>query len=160
MSPLPITSQPTADAIPSQLAGLTENNIRDLVLHFYGRIQKDPMLAPIFAGKISRDAWPRHLDRMTDFWSSVLLRSGRYRGNPTARHAALPELSPHHFERWLELFASTTHDLFDADQAEHISELARNMGQGLQRAIGLSAASRPGPIFPAQGPSIRSRVKS
>ena len=33
-------------------------------------------------GAIKPEAWPRHLGKMCDFWSSTLLRTGRYDGRP------------------------------------------------------------------------------
>lgn len=134
MPSLPIHSQPLAAPAPLA-ADLSEAQIRELVTCFYGRVQEDPILAPVFATKIAPDAWPSHLDRMTEFWSQVLLRTASYRGNPVAKHAALPELGPHHFERWLELFGATTRDLFENAEAERIAQLAHRMGQGLQNAI-------------------------
>lgn len=127
---------------PPVPADLSKPQIRELVTRFYQRVQEDPLLAPVFAAKIAPEAWPRHLDRMTEFWSQVLLRSSGYRGNPVARHAALPELGPHHFERWLELFGETTLELFGDDEGERIAQLARRMGQGLQRAIAMAAGSQ------------------
>src|SRR6185437_7027464 len=44
-----------------------------------------------------------HLQTMCDFWSSVLLMTGRYHGQPMRKHAPLP-IGGVHFDRWLELF--------------------------------------------------------
>ena len=143
MPSLPIHSQPPA--APPVPADLTKSRIRELVTHFYQRVRSDPMLAPVFADTIAPEAWPQHLDRMTEFWSQVLLRSTGYRGNPVARHAALPELGPQHFERWLELFRETTLELFGADEGVRIAQLAHRMGKGLQRAIAMANESHSTP---------------
>ena len=42
------------------------------------------MLGPIFNNAIAD--WPEHLEKLTAFWSSVMLTSGRYKGNPMAAH--------------------------------------------------------------------------
>jgi hemoglobin len=45
---------------------------------------------------------------MCDFWSSVLLATGRFRGNPVGAHRAVPGIAPEHFDRWIELFQATS----------------------------------------------------
>jgi hemoglobin len=90
---------------------VTEASIREMVERFYGDVRDDDLLGPMFARHMSAD-WPEHLDRMVDFWSSVLLASGRFRGNPRARHHAIPGLRPDHFDRWLELFEDVVMRIF------------------------------------------------
>ena len=75
-----------------------EQDIRTMVETFYGRVQQDPMLGPVFERRIG-DTWPEHMTRMVDFWSNVLLGAGGYRGNPLEKHRAIPELCPEHFDR-------------------------------------------------------------
>jgi hypothetical protein len=41
------------------------------------------------------------LDKMYGFWSSVMLTTGRYKGNPLAVHGAVPDIDEAMFERWL-----------------------------------------------------------
>ena len=55
--------------------GIDEAMIERLVRAFYGRIRRDPLLAPVFAERI--DDWEPHLQRMCAFWSSVALLTGR-----------------------------------------------------------------------------------
>src|SRR3546814_13779599 len=59
--------------------------IHDVVHAFYGRIRQDAVLGPIFDGVI-QDRWDYHLAKMCDFWSSVLLMTGRYDGRPMPAH--------------------------------------------------------------------------
>ena len=83
-------------------AVLDEAMIRDVVHGFYDAIRKDDLLGPIFNAVIPSEGWGHHLEKMCDFWSSTLLRTGRYHGRPlpshwswyrlAARTAALPEL--------------------------------------------------------------------
>ena len=47
---------------------------------------------------------------MCAFWSSVALMSGRYHGQPMAKHLPLP-IDARHFDRWLALFETTARDL-------------------------------------------------
>jgi len=88
-------------------AVLDETMIHDVVHGFYDRIRGDDLLGPIFNRAIAPEKWPEHLQKMCDFWSSVLLRTARYAGRPLPPHLAIPELSEEHFRRWLTLFRGT-----------------------------------------------------
>jgi len=62
---------------------ISEDSIRQLVDAFYVKVRLDPELAPIFADAIPGD-WQPHLSKMYAFWSSVMLTTGRYKGNPSS----------------------------------------------------------------------------
>ena len=66
---------------PMEAQRPTEVEIRRKVHTFYARVRDDDLLGPVFEERIGTD-WDAHLDRMVDFWSTVLLASGRYRGDP------------------------------------------------------------------------------
>ena len=68
---------------------VSEDGIRQLVDAFYVKVRADPELAPIFAHAIPGD-WKPHLTKMYAFWSSVMLTTGRYKGNPVAKHLVIP----------------------------------------------------------------------
>ncbi|HEY3681048.1 MAG TPA: group III truncated hemoglobin [Bradyrhizobium sp.] len=113
---------------------VSEENIRRLVDGFYAKVRRDPELAPIFLRAIPGD-WRPHLNKMYAFWSSVMLTSGRYKGNPVVKHLALPGVQPVLFERWLELFNETSAELFeDAISAEFRAKAAR-IAESLQLAM-------------------------
>lgn len=97
--------------------GVDEAYISTLVDEFYTRVRADEMLGPIFARAITGD-WEPHLNTMKDFWSSMVLSTGRYDGRPLPKHMALPGLTPDHFTRWLELFYKTLQDTAPSQQAE------------------------------------------
>lgn len=86
---------------------VTELEIAELVDSFYGKIRNDLVLGPIFASAIGED-WGPHLEKMKAFWSSAMLASGTYKGNPMIVHMSLPRLTREHFDRWLELWRQTT----------------------------------------------------
>ena len=68
----------------------------------------DPKLAPIFERAISGGDWSLHLATMRDFWSSVMLTSGRYKGQPMAAHVQHEQhMTAENFARWLELWGDT-----------------------------------------------------
>src|SRR5262249_33051331 len=76
----------------------------------------DPLLGPIF-NRVIDGQWDTHLARMCDFWSSVLLMSGRFKGAPMQRHAVIEGLGKPHFERWLMLFRATVAEVDVGDDA-------------------------------------------
>jgi hemoglobin len=86
---------------------LDERMIHDVVHGFYDRIRADDLLGPIFNSVIRDEDWPRHLQKMCDFWSSGFLRSVRYTGRPLEPHLIIPDIGEAHFRRWLTLFRAT-----------------------------------------------------
>lgn len=91
---------------------VSEAQIERLVDEFYKKIRRDNALAPIFDKAIPGD-WDPHLAVMRKFWSSVMLTSGRYKGNPVAKHLQLAGMEPQLFDRWLALFRETCDELFE-----------------------------------------------
>ncbi|MDH7799192.1 MULTISPECIES: group III truncated hemoglobin [unclassified Beijerinckia] len=78
---------------------LDETMIHAVVHGFYNNIRKDELLGPIFNSAIAPEAWPHHLAKMCDFWSSTLRRTNRYEGHPLRPHLALPGIGEEHFRR-------------------------------------------------------------
>ena len=116
-----------ADAGP----GVTnEAEIETLVRSFYGRIRQDEMLGPVFNNAIHD--WEPHLLKMCDFWSSVMLTTGRYKGQPMRAHLKLKTVTPKHFDRWLMLFRETAEEVCDAETAERFIEKAARIAESLQ----------------------------
>jgi len=111
-------------------AAIDEAAIHALVHGFYARVREDAMLAPIF-NRVIGD-WDTHLAKMCDFWSSVMLMSGRFKGNPMVAHMRLKDARPEHFTRWLALFRTTAHELFADDVACAFIGRAENIARSLQ----------------------------
>ncbi|MGU3361993.1 group III truncated hemoglobin [Methylobacterium sp. M6A4_1b] len=114
---------------------LTEARLRTFLAAFYAKVRRDPLIGPVFARAIPDGDWPRHLAVIQDFWSSVLLRSGRYKGNPFGKHQGLGALTPAHFARWLALFEETARQMFPADVAALLTERANRIGDSLQAGL-------------------------
>lgn len=107
----------------------TEEEITALVHQFYARVRKDADLGPIFNGHI--DDWPAHLDKLVDFWSSILLRTGRFTGAPMPKHVALPGLKPELFHQWLSLWRLTASEQSNQDMAQLAVTAAERIAQSL-----------------------------
>lgn len=119
---------------------MLHNSIREATLQtflaaFYTKVQRDPLIGPVFARIIPDGDWPRHLTVIQDFWSSVLLKSGRYKGNPFGKHQRLAKLTPVHFARWLALFEQTAGEVFSADVAMLLTERANRIGDSLKAGL-------------------------
>jgi hemoglobin len=92
------------------------------------------LLRPIFEGAIG-DEWGPHLAKMKAFWSSVLLASRTYKGNPMIAHLKLPRLTDAHFERWLELWRETATALCENEISRMFISRAEMIGARLLGAI-------------------------
>ncbi len=113
---------------------LDDEGLKALVDTFYARVRADPALGPIFNDAISD--WPEHLDKLATFWSSVMLTSGRYKGQPVPAHVKHKDrITPALFDRWLALWAQTTDDLMAPDAAAALQDRARRIAQSLQLAM-------------------------
>ena len=112
-----------------------EAGIVRLVDAFYARVRRDPALGPVFDAAIAPAEWPVHLAKMYAFWSSVMLGSGRYKGNPVAVHAAVAGLAPELFPRWLDLFEVTAAELFAPAAAQRFADKARTIAESLRSAL-------------------------
>lgn len=115
--------------------GIDESMIEQLVRGFYARIREDALLGPIFDARIQD--WEPHLQRMCSFWSSVVLSSGVYHGQPMRMHLPLP-VEARHFDRWLELFEQTARELFSERIADYFIERARRIAMSLELGIATS----------------------
>jgi hemoglobin len=112
--------------------GIDEAMIDRLVRSFYARAQRDPLIGPVFDAHVGD--WEDHYARLTDFWSSVALMSGRYHGRPMAKHLPLPIDTPH-FNRWLELFVATAREVCPLAAAAHFIERAHRIADSLEMGI-------------------------
>lgn len=129
-----------AQIAPGTEAGVTEQMIAAVVRGFYAKARRDPALGPIFARAVPDEAWEAHLSRICDFWSAVLLMSGRFSGAPLSKHMALEGLTPALFDRWLALFAETAREVCPPGAAALFIARSEMIAQSLQ--LGIAAARR------------------
>jgi hemoglobin len=128
---------------PGAFLGVTEEMIHDLVHGFYAKIRTDPALGRIFNRQIRDEQWPEHLGKMCDFWSSVMLATGRYGGAPMPAHIRIPDIRPTHFARWLHLFGQTAREVCPPQAAEAFIARAEMIAQSLQLGIAASRGELP-----------------
>lgn len=101
-------------------------DIQLLVDSFYGKVNEDEMLSPIF-NKVAKVNWEKHLPIMYKFWGSNLFGERGYVGNPMDAHFRLnkkKKLTDENFNRWKSLFIETVDQLFDGEVAERAKKNA------------------------------------
>lgn len=111
-----------------------ERQIETVVRSFYGRVRDDAVLGPIFERAIGAD-WEPHLLKMFDFWSSVMLTSGRYKGQPMMVHMRLKTVRPEHFDHWLALFRTTVDEVCPGATADAFMERAMRIADSLRMGM-------------------------
>lgn len=132
-----------SDTANSERRGVDEASLRELVEQFYARVRADAALGPIFNDAVHD--WPEHLDRLADFWSSVMLGSGRYKGQPVpAHHKHVERISPELFDRWLTLWDEATSSLMTPGAAAALQDKARRIAESLQLALFFRLPARRG----------------
>jgi len=134
---------------PGVAAGVTEAMIHDLVHAFYAKIRTDPALGPIFNREIG-EGWDAHLAKLCDFWSSVLLMTGRFKGTPMAVHIGISDIRPTHFVRWLHVFKQTAEQLCPPPAAALFVAKSEMIAQSLQFGIAANRGEFP-PVRRANG---------
>ena len=110
---------------------MSEEQLSILVDRFYAKVREDSALGPIFNNAIAD--WPEHLEKLSAFWSSVMLTSGRYKGNPMASHLKHREaIRPAMFDRWLDLWRETARETLDEHGAAGVIAKAERIAESLQ----------------------------
>ena len=123
-------------------APITEAEISDLVDRFYSKVRQDPEIGPVFNDAVEN--WDAHLALLKDFWSTVLLTTGRYKGNPLLAHFQLP-IEDRYFARWLMLFQQTAGEVMPPAKAEIVVRRAEQIAANMKRVL----ATRPAAPEPA-----------
>jgi len=119
---------------PDIPADISEEDLDRVVRAFYDRVRDDARLGPIFNNAI--DDWEHHLRKLQAFWSSVMLWSGRYKGQPMAVHIGqAAHMTPAAFERWLQLWGETTDDLLEPAAAAALQDKASRIAESLSLGI-------------------------
>jgi hemoglobin len=113
---------------------LTDEMLERVVDRFYARVRQDQELGPLFLEAVHD--WPEHLAKLTAFWSSVMLSSGRYKGQPVPAHFKhRDQITPDLFNRWLTLWRETTSALLPPGPAAALQAKAERIAESLQLAL-------------------------
>ena len=130
----------------NDIEGVDEEGLGRLVTRFYARVRSDELIGPLFNDAI--DDWPEHLEKLTAFWSSLMLTSGRYKGRPLPAHIRHADsISPESFDRWLAIWRRTTDELMPPAAAAALQEkagrIAESLSLGIDFALGRGLQAAP-----------------
>src|SRR6218665_1013650 len=125
-------TEPQSNPFSTFHPSINEANIALLVRTFYGRAREDELIGPIFNAAVGD--WEHHLTQIADFWSSMMMKTGRYSGRPMRPHLVLP-LKAEHFDRWLQLFEPTAREIFPGDVADMFVIRARRIADSFEMGI-------------------------
>ena len=126
--------------------GVDRTSIGKLVREFYAKVRQNERLGSIFAREITGD-WEPHLEKMTDFWCSVILKSGDYHGRPVPAHIKLKDVTEADFDIWQALLGQTAAELFAPETAAVFVDRAERIAASLK----LVMFFRLGPAAPGEG---------
>lgn len=112
----------------------TTEDITKLMEHFYGRLLKNPIAAPVFA-EVDMEA---HMPKVVAFWEGLAFGTGQYKGSPFEPHVPLA-LKSEHFAIWLETFCSSMDEHFEGETAEMVKGRARSIATIFSHKLGISA---------------------
>ena len=124
--------------------GIDEEGLARLIGRFYAKVRADELIGPVFNDAI--DDWPEHLEKLTAFWSSLMLTTGRYKGTPMAAHLKhRARLTPAMFERWLGLWRETTAEEMPPQAAAAMQVKANRIAESFKLALMLKLDPAPVP---------------
>ncbi|MBX3684685.1 MAG: group III truncated hemoglobin [Rhodocyclaceae bacterium] len=109
---------------------LNRQALHELVHAFYADVRRDPSLGPVFDAAIGAH-WDTHLERMVEFWSTMMLDTRGFAGNVYGTHMKLEGVEPAHFERWMTLWYRHTAHGFKAMDRQRLRETAGMIGRSL-----------------------------
>jgi hemoglobin len=107
----------------------SRDDIAKLVSTFYVKVTPDPVIGKFFT-EVVQLSWEKHIPLIVDFWSTILLGEGNYRGNVMEAHQQLnarSKMEQHHFDRWLQLWEETVRELFAGTKAEEAVQRSQSI---------------------------------
>jgi hemoglobin len=110
----------------------SEMEIANVVDLFYAKVRLDPEIGPVFNDAVHN--WDAHVALLKDFWSTVLLATGRYKGNPLLAHFRLP-IEDRYFDRWLTLFSETANEAMQPNKAAILIHKANHIATNMRRVL-------------------------
>jgi hemoglobin len=117
-------------------AGLTEPLVRKVILAFYEKVRRDPILGPVFAEAIG-DNWDPHIERIVLFWLTATRIGRGYDGrNFMPVHLRNRSIRADQLPRWLELFRDTAAEHCSPQAASVLVDIAERMAETLEISLG------------------------
>ncbi|ATA89371.1 globin [Capnocytophaga stomatis] len=113
----------------------TREDVNKLVKAFYVQIRKHDLLGPIFNSHIAEEQWPAHLEKLTDFWETILFGVQKFKGSPSLKHIEVDKnlnygITQEHFNQWVSLWHETIDKMFEGEVAQRAKEASNQMAVG------------------------------
>ena len=109
----------------------SKENIALFVELFYGKMLKDPVLAPIFLDVANIDI-REHFGHIRAYWEKLLLGEEDYQRHTMNIHRALHSKRPltnADFQRWLDFFTATINENFSGPYADKARKIAHHIAE-------------------------------
>jgi len=109
----------------------SKEDVLKLVTLFYEKAIPDEVIGHFFTNVVQLD-FEKHIPKIAEFWSGILIGNSAYKGNPMEAHVKLNKLSPleqKHFDRWLHLWKQTIKEHFSGPKADEASGRAETIAQ-------------------------------
>lgn len=130
---------------------ITDERLSGLVERFYAKVRRDDQIGALFNAAVHD--WPKHLEKLTAFWSSVMLTSGHYKGDPMGAHTKhADKIMLPMFDRWLALWRETTEEEFELPAAQELQAKAERIAKSLKLALEYHATVNPAAVAAATAP--------
>ena len=120
---------------------ITKDNTSLLVMRFYTKVLKDEVISSFFIEKLGADMkntlWQKHIILLSDFWYTISLGKGDYRGNPFGPHLLIEGLKRESFESWLKIFFLTVDNIYTQEIALKFKEKSTIIAGNFMRNLRL-----------------------
>lgn len=120
---------------------ITKDNTSLLVMRFYTKVLKDEAISSFFIEKLGADMkntlWQKHILLLSDFWYTISLGKGDYRGNPFGPHLQIEGLKRESFESWLKIFFLTVDNIYTQEIALKFKEKSTIIAGNFMRNLRL-----------------------
>ena len=122
---------------------ITKENLNSMVVRFYTNILKDETVGAFFIKKFGKDMnnaqWKRHIELVSNFWTSIALPDNEYRGNPFSPDRLLMGIDTHTSGQWFKLFYEVVDGLYEPELADLLKERYSVMVGNFMRNLGFVA---------------------
>jgi hemoglobin len=113
---------------------VTEATFTMLVNSFHAGVRRELARRAIFVNAVTEYAWAAHLENKYAFWSSVMLTTGGFKGDPVSTHRMVAVVTRSPFSDWRDLFEATAAEWAALKIADRFVQTERRIADSLKLA--------------------------